>query len=98
MSKSLLNLLVAASLFVAAHAFADGTNSMPVFANTDAVNAFLQIQAQLHEAQMSVESNRQQTVAALAQNSDTLSKDIQLVEKLVEKDIAAETESAQRVQ
>ena len=98
MNKTLLNLLAIAIVMWGWRVLADGTNDINSQSNTDAVNAFLQIQAQLHEAQMSVESNRQQTVAALAQNSDTLARDIQLVEKLVEKDIAAETESAQRVQ
>lgn len=98
MNKTLLNLLVIAIVMLGWRVLADGTNDITSQSNTDAVNAFLQIQAQLHEAQMSVESNRQQTVAALAQNSDKLSEDIQLVEKLVEKNIAAETESAQRVE
>lgn len=94
MSKTLLNLAAAAIIFWSARVLADGTNNVPTQANTDAINAFLQIQAQLHETQMSVESNRQQTVAALARNADALVTDIQLVEK----NIATETESAQRVE
>jgi tetratricopeptide (TPR) repeat protein len=95
MSKSLLNLLVAASLFVAAHAFADGTNSIPVFANTDAVNAFLQIQAQLHETQMSVESNRAETAAVLQHNADALATDIQLLQQNIANQRVNEANSAQ---
>ncbi len=53
------------SLFLGVQALADGTNAIPSFVNTDAVNAFLQIQAQLHETQMAVESNRAETAAAL---------------------------------
>jgi len=94
MKKTLLNLVAVAIVFWSSHTLADGTNNVPSQANTDAINAFLQIQAQLHETQMSVESNRQQTVAALARNADALVGDI----KLVEQNIATETESAQRVE
>jgi tetratricopeptide (TPR) repeat protein len=72
-------------------ALADETNDISSQSSTDAINAFLQIQAQLHETQMSVESNRQQTVAALARNADALVSDIQ-------QNIATETESAQRLE
>lgn len=94
MNRALLKLVAAATLLWSVQAIADGTNNVTSQSNTDAVNAFLQIQAQLHETQMSVESNRQQTVAALARNADTLATDIQLLEK----DIASQTESAQRVE
>jgi tetratricopeptide (TPR) repeat protein len=94
MNKTLLNFLAVAIVVWNSCVLADGTNDISSQSNTDAVNAFLQIQAQLHETQMNVESNRQQTVAALAQNADTLARDIQLVEK----DIASETESGQRVE
>jgi tetratricopeptide (TPR) repeat protein len=98
MNKTLLNLLAVAIVFWAWRALGDGTNGLtnglPSQANTDAINAFLQIQAQLHETQMNVESNRQQTVAALARNADALATDIQDLEK----NIAIETESAQRVE
>ncbi|HEV2319630.1 MAG TPA: tetratricopeptide repeat protein, partial [Verrucomicrobiae bacterium] len=96
MNNTLLNFLVVAMLFCSWCAVADQTNTNTATSqsNTDAVNAFLQIQAQLHETQMSVESNRQQTAAALAHNADVLATDI----RLVEKSIASETESAQRVE
>jgi tetratricopeptide (TPR) repeat protein len=94
MNKALLIFFAVAIVIWNSRVLADGTNDVISQSNTDAVNAFLQIQEQLHETQMSVESNRQQTAAALAQNADTLARDIQLVEK----NIAAETESAQRVE
>jgi tetratricopeptide (TPR) repeat protein len=95
MNKTLLNLLAVAIVLWSSRTLADETNSVPSqSSNTDAVNAFLQIQAQLHETQMSVESNRQQTVAALARNADALVSDIHLVEQ----NIATETESAQRLE
>jgi tetratricopeptide (TPR) repeat protein len=88
MNKVLLNFLAVALVFWSLRTLGDETNIVSSQSSTDAVNAFLQIQAQLHETQMSVESNRQQTVAALARNADALVTDIQLVE----------TESAQRVE
>jgi tetratricopeptide (TPR) repeat protein len=94
MNKSLLNLLAAVIVFWSSHALADDTTNISSQASTDAINAFLQIQAQLHETQMSVESNRQQTVAALTRNADALVTDIQLREK----NMATETQSAQRVE
>ena len=101
MNRALLNLLAAAALFSSTGAFADETNDLPSQANTDAINAFLQIQAQLHETQLSVESNRQQTAATLEHNADELANEIQLIEKNIDsetKNIASETQSAQKAQ
>jgi tetratricopeptide (TPR) repeat protein len=92
MNRALLNLLAAATLLSSTGAFADETNDLPSQASTDAVNAFLQIQAQLHETQLSVESNRQQTAATLARNADDFANDLQRIEK----NVASETESAQK--
>ncbi|MGH8022445.1 MAG: hypothetical protein ACRED1_02605 [Limisphaerales bacterium] len=94
MRKALLNFLIVAIAFWSWSSRADGTNEFALQGNTDAVNAFLQIQAQLHETQMSVESNRQQTVAALARNDNGLAADIQILQR----SIATETESAQHVE
>jgi len=77
-----------------ARALADGTNVMFSQVSTDEVNAFLQIQAELHETQMAMESNRAQTVAALQHNEDALTANIQLLER----NLTDETQSAQRVE
>jgi tetratricopeptide (TPR) repeat protein len=94
MSKSLFNLVTVVCLFWSAQALADGTNIMVSQVNTDEENAFLQIQAQLHETQLAFESNRQQTIAALEHNADALGTNIQLLQQ----NMANETESAQRVE
>lgn len=91
MSKTLLNLLAAVCLFWGMRTFADGTNAP---ASADEANALVQIQAQLHETQMAFESNREQTVAALEHNADALTTNI----KLLEQNMATESESAQRVE
>jgi len=94
MSKSLLNLVAAACLLLGTRAWADQTNAAVSQVNTDELNAFLQIQAQLHETQMALESNREQTVTALAHNADALTTNIQLLQQ----NMANEAASAQRVE
>lgn len=94
MNKTLLNLLLVAIVFWASRTLGDETNTVGSQSNTDAFNALLQIQAQLHETQMNVESNRQQTVATLARNADALASKIQALEQ----NMVIETESAQRVE
>jgi tetratricopeptide (TPR) repeat protein len=93
MSKALVNFLAVAFLSGSAGALGQ-TNSYPSFANTDAVNAFVQIQAQLHETQMLVESNREQTVAALEHSADSLAADIRLLEGDVADERAHEADAA----
>jgi tetratricopeptide (TPR) repeat protein len=90
----LLSLVAGVGLFCGAFALADGTNAAVSQANADQVNAFLQIQAQLHDTQLAFESNRQQTIAALQHNADTLNTNIQLLEQ----NMASEAESAQSVE
>lgn len=95
MSKSLLNLVAAVCLLLwGARALADQTNAVISQVNTDEVNAFLQIQAQLHETQMAFESNREQTIAALQHNADALTTNIQILQQ----NMANEAASAQRVE
>lgn len=96
MNKTLINLVAAISLFVGVHAWADGTNTNTVASptSTDEVNAFLQIQAQLHATQMAFESNREQTVVALEHNADALNTNIQLLQQ----NMANEAASAKRVE
>ena len=98
MNKIFLNFLAAACLFSGAQVFAEGTNLISPIASTDTVNAYIQIQAQLHETQMVVESNREQTVIALQHNADTLASDIQILEKNIADQHANQADSASRVE
>jgi tetratricopeptide (TPR) repeat protein len=98
MSKMSLNLLAAACLFWGAQSLADNTNSVPSVSNADAVNAYIQIQAQLHETQMSVESNREQVIATLQQNANALDSRLQLLEQKMAEQRTSEAESARRVE
>ena len=95
MTRLLLNLLAGACLFFGAQLSYGQTNSQPAAPGaapspspsqaqnsvqaTDILNGFVQMQAQLHEAEMIVESNREQAAAALQQNQNALSADIQIL-------------------
>lgn len=100
MKKTFFNFFVAVSLFSGAQAFGDQTNTVipSSMSTTDSMNAYLQIQAQLHETQMMVETNRQQTVTALEHSAEALNADIQLLEKAVAYQRASESESTQGVE
>lgn len=98
MSKTLISFFVAVCLFAGLHAFGSGTNTVPSLDNADAVNAFLQIQAQLHETEMEVESNRQQTVSALQQNANRLATNILLLEQNIADERVNGVESARKVE
>jgi tetratricopeptide (TPR) repeat protein len=101
MSKTSLNLLAAVCLFWGAQSLADETNSVPSAANTDAINAYIQVQAQLHQAQMLMESNRvqgEQVIATLQQNASTLDARLQRLEQKMEAQRAGEADSALKVE
>jgi tetratricopeptide (TPR) repeat protein len=103
MNKLFLNFFAAACIFSGVQVFGDETNSPasapPVsMSNTDALNAYLQIQAQLHETQMMVESNREQTIAALQQGAKALNADIMLMQNAVVLQRRSEEESTEGVE
>src|ERR1700677_2710158 len=101
MSKTCLNLLVGAGLFIGAQSLADETNSASSVSNADAMNAYIQIQAQLHQTQMIEESNRvqgEQVIAALQQNASVMDTRLQSLEKKMESHRASEADSALKVE
>jgi tetratricopeptide (TPR) repeat protein len=98
MSKTFLNLLAGACIFWGAQSLADDTNSISSLSSTDAVNAYLQIQAQLHQTQMIEESNREQVITALQQNAGALDARLQTLEQKMAEQRASEAESARRVE
>jgi len=98
MTKSLFSFLAATCLFWGAP-FLNGQTNFNTMANTDVVNAFVQVQAQLHETEMLVDSNRQQTVAATERQNEALATDFQLLlQKTVSDQRAAEAESARGIE
>lgn len=67
-------------------------------AEANTLNAYLQIQEQLHETQLAIASNRQETAAALAQNADAMTARIQLLEQTIAGQRASDVESARKTQ
>ena len=83
MNKTFLIFFAVACLFSGIYVLADQTNEPAApasMSNADAINAFLQIQAQLHETQMMMESNQLQTAAALQRSAEALHTGIQLMQ------------------
>jgi tetratricopeptide (TPR) repeat protein len=77
--------MVCAGLVFAAPAFAAETNAVPTSAMSDlatqsAVNGYLQIQAQLHDAQLAIENSRREAAAAAKQNEDAMAARLQKLE------------------
>ncbi len=98
MTKALLNFIVAACLLGGWQVLGDGTNAVLSPTNADAANAFVQIQAQLHETQMEVESNRAQMVSALQNNANSLNNGLQLLEQRIADERANDAAAAQKVE
>jgi tetratricopeptide (TPR) repeat protein len=100
MSKTFLSFLAAACLFWGATSLADDTNSASSIStsNTDVVNSYIQIQAQLHQTQMIEDSNREQVIAELQQNASDLDTRLQLLEHKMEAQRASEADSALKVE
>jgi tetratricopeptide (TPR) repeat protein len=98
MTKPLFIFLAVACLFWGAQTV-NGQTNFTTMANTDVVNSLLQVQAQLHETEMLVDSNRQQTVAAMERHNEAIAADIQLLlQKAVADQRAAEAESARGIE
>jgi tetratricopeptide (TPR) repeat protein len=100
MIKPLFSFLAVTCLFLGAQTMVGQTNTnFTTLSNTDVVNAFVQVQAQLHETEMLLDSNRQQTVAALDRHNEALNSDFQLLlQKAVSDQRAAEAETARSIE
>lgn len=64
--------------------------------SNDTLRAYLQLQEQLHDTQLAIEHNRQETQAAEAQNSAALSNHLQAIEQALATQRASELETARR--
>jgi tetratricopeptide (TPR) repeat protein len=85
--------------------FADGTNTAEVSPRQagdkitqDSLNAFLQIQEQLHATQLLIESNRAAAAAEAQRNTADLNARLQLLEQTVAAQHASENEATQKAQ
>jgi tetratricopeptide (TPR) repeat protein len=86
-------------------AFADETNSAAVSPRQagdkitqDSLNAFLQIQEQLHATQLLIESNQSAATAEAQRNTAGLNARLQLLEQTVATQRASENEATQKAQ
>jgi tetratricopeptide (TPR) repeat protein len=98
MTRTLLILLAVACIFLGARTLYSQTNAASSLSSTDTMNALLQVQAQLHETQMLVETNRQQTVAALERHTEDLAAELQLLKNAMADQRADEAESARGIE
>jgi tetratricopeptide (TPR) repeat protein len=89
--------MVCVAAFFAARSFAAGTNS--VSTNADAVaNSLVQLQAQLHEAQLQIEQSREENSALAQSNSDAMNARIAQLEQTISTQRANDAEVARRTQ
>jgi tetratricopeptide (TPR) repeat protein len=92
---------VCAGMIFSAPAFATETDSVPAPAAMDTVtqsvvNGYLQIQAQLHDAQIAIEDSRREAAAESKREADALTARIQTLEDTIAAQRANEAEAAQK--
>ena len=90
-------MVLAAPVF-AAEANAVATSAASELATQSMVNGYLQIQAQLHDAQLAIEKTRAEAAAAAKQNADEMSARIQKLEDNLAAQRAADNVLAQKNQ
>jgi tetratricopeptide (TPR) repeat protein len=93
--------MVCALIIFGAQAFAAETNSVSAPATTDAgtqstLNGYLQIQAQLHDAQLAIEDSRREAATESKRTADALTARIQTLEDTIATQRANGTETAQK--
>src|SRR5882724_492100 len=83
----------------ATKSFAAETNAAPATVNTnDIVNAYVQLQAQLHTTQLQIEQSRQEAAEAAQRNTDAMNARIAQLEQTLATQRAADTDLARRMQ
>jgi len=90
-------------MVLAAPVFGAEANAIPApaaseLATQSMVNGYLQIQAQLHDAQLAIEKNREEAAAAAKQNADEMAARIQALEDKLTAQRAADNLLAQKNQ
>ncbi|HEY1490366.1 MAG TPA: tetratricopeptide repeat protein [Verrucomicrobiae bacterium] len=103
MLSRLIFSMICSGLFLAVPIFAAETNFISAPAVSDLttqsmVNGYLQIQAQLHDAQLAIEKNREEAAAAAKQSADEMAARLQKLEDNLAAQRAADNEMAQKNQ
>jgi tetratricopeptide (TPR) repeat protein len=101
--KLRLNFLVAgACLFLGANLLAADTNSLsatsPDFMTQTTANSLLQIQEQLHNAQLAIDAGRQEAAAEARRNTEAMATRIQSLEQTVAQQRTSQVETSQKSQ
>ena len=91
-------LMVCAGLAFGARIFADETNSAASSMPSDAVNGYLQIQAQLHDTQLTIEKNRQLAEAETQRSADDMAARIEALQQTIAPLRASELAATQKTQ
>jgi tetratricopeptide (TPR) repeat protein len=97
-------LTICAGLALAARLAAADTNSVPVapidvsVATQNAVNGYLQVQAQLHDTQLAIEDSRREIADEAKRNADALTARIQTLEATIATQRANEADLVQKNQ
>ena len=91
-------LMVCACLAFGARTFADETNAAASPLPSDVVNGYLQIQAQLHDTQLTIEKNRQQAEAEAQRNTDAMAARIEALQQTIAALRASEIAATQKTQ
>ena len=91
-------LMVCASLAFCARIFADETNTAVFPLPSDVANGYLQIQAQLHDTQLTIEKNRQQAEAEAQRNADAMAARIADLQQTIATLRASELAATQKTQ
>lgn len=84
--------------FFTTQLFAQDTNSTPTVGTNDILNAYIQLQAQLHTAQLQIELSREENAAMAQSNVDMLNGRIQQLEQSLATQRTTDLEIARRTQ
>jgi tetratricopeptide (TPR) repeat protein len=98
-----LNCLVVGACLAGARIFAAETNQVSSVQSVDTstqsmVNAYLQIQEQIHDTQLAIEQNRQQSEAEARRNMANMTARIEALQQIIAAQRQGEAETAQRTQ
>ncbi len=96
MSKKILLIFFASLIY--AVAFAAETNSAPAVNTNDIVNAYIQLQAQLHTTQLQIEQSREENAALAQSNANVLNARIAQLEQSLATQRGNDLEIARRTQ
>ena len=90
--------MVCACLAFGARIFAGETNSAASSMPSDVVNGYLQVQAQLHDTQLTIEKNRQLAEAEAQRNADAMAARIEALQQTIAALRASEIAATQKTQ